>query len=65
LKKVSITNILDEETKKWSGSTEMYSIVEGTNTNTLAVELDVLNEHLEFMTNKFPHACQKIKVNCS
>ena len=55
---------LDNETKKWSGTTEMYSIIEGKNENTLAVELDVLDEHLEFMKDKFPHALQKIKANC-
>ncbi len=55
---------LDEETKKWSGATEIYKIVKGDVMNTLKVEIDVMNEHLEFMTNKFPKALEKVKNNC-
>ena len=56
---------LDDETKKWSGATESYRLIERNNSITLAVEIDVLNEHLEFMTNTFPQALKKIKENCS
>ena len=56
---------LDDETKKWSGATESYRLIERNNSITLAVEIDVLNEHLEFMRNTFPQALQKIKENCS
>ncbi len=55
---------IDEESKKWTGATEIYSLSKGTETNTLTVEIDVLNEHLEFMTNTFPKALEKIKKNC-
>ncbi|MGH1364551.1 MAG: hypothetical protein ACRBF0_13405 [Calditrichia bacterium] len=55
---------VDDEAKKWSGATEMYSVSEGTDTNILTVEIDVLDEHVEFMTNTFPKALEKIKSNC-
>ena len=56
---------IDGETKKWSGATEIYKLTEGKDTNTLTVEIDVMNEHLEFMTNTFPQALEKVKDNCS
>lgn len=56
---------IDEETKKWSGATEIYMLTQGKDTHTLAVEIDVMNEHLEFMTNTFPKALETIKNNCS
>ena len=57
--------LIDEETKKWSGATEIYTLTEGKDTNTLKVEIDVMDEHLEFMTNTFPKALEKVKDNCS
>lgn len=56
---------VDDEAKKWSGATEIYKIIEGKGINTLKVEIDVLDEHLEFMTNTFPQALEKVKNNCS
>lgn len=56
---------IDDETKKWSGATETYTLTEGKDAITLEVEIDVLNEHLEFMTDTFPLALKKIKENCS
>jgi len=56
---------LDDETKKWSGAMEMYSLTEGTEFNTLIVDIDVMDEHLDFMKNTFPKALEKIKNNCS
>ena len=56
---------VDNETKKWSGSTEIYKLVEGTDATKLEIDIDVLDEHLEFMTQKFPMALEKIKNNCS
>ncbi len=55
---------LDDETKKWSGATEIYKVLEEKGTNTLKVEIDVMNEHLEFMTNTFPKALKKVKTIC-
>jgi hypothetical protein len=56
---------IDEESKKWSGATEIYSLIEGLDSNTLTVEIDVLDEHLDFMTNTFPKALEKVKNNCN
>ncbi len=56
---------IDQETRKWSGAIETYTLIGEKDTNTLEVEIDVLDEHLEFMTNKFPLALEKIKNNCS
>lgn len=56
---------IDEETKKWSGATEIYKLIEGDGSNTLHIEIDVMDEHLEFMKNTFPQALEKIKSNCA
>ena len=55
---------LDEESKKWSGATEIYKIMEGKDANTLKVEIDVMDEHLEFMKITFPKALEEVKNNC-
>jgi len=55
---------IDEESKKWSGATEAYSIIEDGDTCTLLVEIDIMEEHLEFMTTTFPLALKKVKENC-
>ena len=55
----------DDEAKKWSGATEVYTIVTGKETHTLKVEIDVMDEHLEFMKDAFPKALNNIKNNCS
>lgn len=51
----------DDEVKKWSGTTEKYSLIESKAATTLWVEIDVLNEHLEFMRKKLPEALERIK----
>ncbi|MFP2996857.1 hypothetical protein ABN763_13150 [Spongiivirga sp. MCCC 1A20706] len=55
---------LNEETKKWSGATEIYKLIEGKDANTLKVEIDVMDEHLEFMSETFPEALEIVKDNC-
>lgn len=56
---------LNDETKKWTGATEIYKIIEGEKANTLVVEIDIMDEHLEAMTNTFSKALEKVKNNCS
>ncbi len=56
---------IDDETKKWSGATETYTLTEGMESNTLTVEIDILDEHLDFMTSIFPKALEKVKNNCN
>lgn len=55
---------IDEETRKWSGATEMYTLTEEKDCITLRVEIDVLDEHLEFMSTTLPKALQKVKNSC-
>jgi len=54
---------VDDETKKWSGAMESYSLEEGSGFFTLLVEIDILEEHVEFMSTKLPIALEKIKNN--
>lgn len=51
----------DEESKKWSGATESYSLIEGEESIKLLVEIDIMEEHLDFMETRFPKALEKIK----
>ncbi len=55
---------LDDETKKWSGTTEVYTLTETENGHKLTVDIDILDEHLEYMTKTFPKALERIKTNC-
>lgn len=55
--------LVDDEAKKWSGAIESYSLKEGSGFFTLLIEIDVLDEHLEFMSIKLPIALEKIKEN--
>ena len=57
--------LIDDASKKWTGATEIYRITKGKNTNILEVEIDVMDEHLDFMKSTFPKALEKIKENCS
>lgn len=52
---------IDKETKKWSGSTEIYALTKEKKGIKLAIEIDVLDAHLEFMSKKLPLALKKIK----
>jgi hypothetical protein len=56
---------IDNESQKWSGATEIYTLTDGADTNTLTVDIDVLDEHLEFMSERLPKALEKIKNNCN
>ncbi|WP_369992616.1 hypothetical protein [Winogradskyella sp.] len=56
---------IDEETRVWSGATETYKLLEEKDCNTLVVEIDVMDEHLDFMKSTFPKALGKIKNNCT
>lgn len=56
---------MDDKSRKWSGATEIYSLKEGLNSITLVIQIDVLDEHLEFMSSKLPIALERVKKNCS
>ena len=55
--------LVDDEAKKWTGATETYSLKDSSGFFTLLVEIDVLDEHVEFMSTKLPIALEKIKKN--
>ena len=52
---------IDEDTKKWSDTTECYYITEGTDHNTLTIDIDVMEEHLEVMNRTLVLALEKVK----
>lgn len=51
----------DEETKKWSGSKENYTLQEKDGIITLKVEVDIVESHLDYFNNTFPKALEKVK----
>ncbi|WP_420318950.1 hypothetical protein [Ekhidna sp.] len=53
---------VDDEAKKWSGATEVYKLEPISGINTLTIEIDVMDEHLDFMQRKLPIALEKIKM---
>lgn len=55
---------IDEVSKVWSGANEVYSIVEVEGHNRLVIEIDVMDEHLDFMNEKLPKALVKIDHMC-
>lgn len=55
---------VDEETRKWSGARERYSLREGAGAVTLVIQIDVLDQHVEFMSTKPPKALEIVKKNC-
>ncbi len=54
---------VDEESQKWTGATERYTLTEGKDTNRLTVDIDVMDEHVTFMTEKMPKALERIRDN--
>ena len=55
---------IDDDTKKWSGTTETYTLSEDNGTYTLNVEIDVLYEHLDYMKATFLRALEQVKSRC-
>lgn len=53
----------NDESKKWTGATESYSLIDGVDSVQLLVEIDILDEHVEFMSSKFPLALEVVKKN--
>ena len=54
---------IDEETKKWSGTTEIYRLIEKDNSIRLQVEIDIMEEYLESMKKAFDSALEIVKTN--
>lgn len=53
---------LDEKTTRWTGCFEVYRLIEiNANTTELEIEVDITDEHIEFMKKRFPMALEKVK----
>lgn len=52
---------LDEETKKWSGALENYTLKESDGTTELIVEMDISEDYEKFFKETFPKALEKVK----
>jgi len=59
--KNSIEQPLDEESKKWSGALENYSLEEKNGLTELKVEMDMAEDHKSYFNETFPKALQKVK----
>ncbi len=55
---------IDGQSELWSGAIETYKLMEAGDKNILTVEIDVMDEHLDFMSTTFPKALEVIKKNC-
>lgn len=51
----------DEISKSWSGATENYRLSEANGTTILTVEMDIVEEYLDYFNEKFPLALDLIK----
>lgn len=56
---------VDENSKKWTGTTEKYQIVQQANNCLLSLELGVMDEHIQFMSEKTPEALKTIAAICT
>jgi len=52
---------LDEETKKWSGSMETYTLEEKDGNTKVTVSFDADEKFSEYFSNTFPVALEKLK----
>lgn len=59
--KDKIEQPLDDETKKWSDCYENYTLTEADGKTTLSVDIDSLEQYLDFFNEKFPLALQNVK----
>lgn len=49
------------EVESWSGCHENYSFTENAGITTLTVEIDVVEEHLDYFNSTYPLSLQKLK----
>jgi len=52
---------LNEESKKWSGATENYTLSDLKDGTKLDVDMDITDDHEAFFREKFPGALEKVK----
>ncbi|WP_291129550.1 SRPBCC family protein [Flavobacterium sp. UBA7682] len=52
---------IGEQVEKWAGGHENYSFQENNGITTVAVEMDTIDEYLEYFNNTYPKALEKLK----
>lgn len=52
---------IDEKTKGWTGSMEVYTLKEENGITELVLEIDVVEDYLDYFNKTFPLALQKVK----
>lgn len=50
-----------EEVEKWAGSFENYSFSESNGKTTIKVDIDVLEEYLDYFEENYPNSLQRLK----
>lgn len=53
-----------EQVERWSGGHETYNFKEENGRTTVVVELDTLEEYLDYFNEKYPLAMEKLKEVC-
>ncbi|HEX8516341.1 MAG TPA: SRPBCC domain-containing protein [Bacteroidia bacterium] len=53
---------VDEETKKWTGATENYTLTEKDGVTELLVNMDITEEHYNYFKDAFPKGLEKVKA---
>lgn len=51
-----------EEVEKWAGGLENYSFDENQGITTVKVDIDVIEEYLDYFNNTYPKALEKLKA---
>lgn len=51
----------DDETKRWSGASEDYKLIQKNNATELTVEMDVTEDFEDYFRQTFPKALEKVK----
>lgn len=52
---------IDDETKKWSGAHENYTLTGNNDSTTLNVEMDIIDEFEDYFSETFPKALEKVR----
>ena len=60
--KKGVEQPLDEETKKWSGCMENYTLQESNGSTELTVEVDISEEMHAYFEEHFPKALEVVKT---
>ena len=59
--KNGVEDIYSEESKKWSGGMENYSLIDKDGKTELVVDMDIIDEYKDYFMNTWPKALEKVK----